>query len=284
MTVETSDEFDECMLNRQNFSYQNFALRKFWYCIFYGYNLLTWVYHVMSGHGILKYFCPITHKMYAPEDKDPPEGKELPNLFGSYISKVIPSSSWSIASCNADVTRVLKQAKRSFTKNCYTKLTPAQRWEIYKLSTLVSTLQFHNNLFLPTRTKPITQFVSFAHQTFWHVSFVKFRQTFPPSKFYAIWYGFVWIIFLNVSLLYTIFYLKQTAHVNASNLFCFKLKYSYCNILVPTCNFLSFLWGNIFEFDAYSYHQIIDKTKTHFTFCSRSTLFAIKSYFLGGVK
>ena len=28
--------------------------------------------------------------MYAPEDKDPPEGKELPNLFGSYISKVRP--------------------------------------------------------------------------------------------------------------------------------------------------------------------------------------------------
>ena len=42
---------------------------------------------------MLKYFCPIAHKMYAPEDKDPPEGKELPNLFGSYISKVIPSLS-----------------------------------------------------------------------------------------------------------------------------------------------------------------------------------------------
>ena len=47
----------------------------------------------MSGHGILKYFCPITHKMYIPEDKDPPEGKELPNLLGSYMSKVIPLSS-----------------------------------------------------------------------------------------------------------------------------------------------------------------------------------------------
>ena len=43
----------------------------------------------MSGHGILKYFRPITHKMYTPEDKDPPEGKEIPNLFGSYISKII---------------------------------------------------------------------------------------------------------------------------------------------------------------------------------------------------
>ena len=46
-----------------------------------------------SGHGILKYFHPITHKIYTPEDKDPPEGKELPNLFELYISKVIPLSS-----------------------------------------------------------------------------------------------------------------------------------------------------------------------------------------------
>ena len=92
----------------------------------------------MSGHGILKYFCPITHKMYAPEDKDPPEGKELPNLSGPCLSKVIPSSSSSIASCNADVTRVLKQAKHSFTKNCYTKLTLAQKYIIYKFSTHTS--------------------------------------------------------------------------------------------------------------------------------------------------
>ena len=62
----------------------------------------------MSGHGILKYFCPITHKKDALEDKDLPEGKELPNLFVSYLSKVIPLSLWSIASCNADVTTVLK--------------------------------------------------------------------------------------------------------------------------------------------------------------------------------
>ena len=50
----------------------------------------------------------------APEDKDPPEGN------GTCLSKVIPSSSWSIASCNADVSSVMKQAKRSFTKTCYT--------------------------------------------------------------------------------------------------------------------------------------------------------------------
>ena len=35
----------------------------------------------MLGHGILKYFHPISHKKDSPEDKDPPEGKELPNLF-----------------------------------------------------------------------------------------------------------------------------------------------------------------------------------------------------------
>ena len=71
-------------------------------------------------------------KKDAPEDKDLPKGKKLPNLSGLCLSKVIPLSSSSIASCNADVTSVLKQAKHSFTKNCYTKLTPAQKYEIYK--------------------------------------------------------------------------------------------------------------------------------------------------------
>ena len=53
----------------------------------------------MSGHGMLKYLLPITHKKDAPEDKDPPEGKELSNLSWPYLSKVIPaSSSLSIAS------------------------------------------------------------------------------------------------------------------------------------------------------------------------------------------
>ena len=46
----------------------------------------------MLGHGILKYFRLITHKKDTPEDKDPPEGKELCNLFGSYLSKAIPLS------------------------------------------------------------------------------------------------------------------------------------------------------------------------------------------------
>ena len=41
--VERSDEFDEWMLNRQNFPYQNFVLKNICYCIFYGYNLLTGV-------------------------------------------------------------------------------------------------------------------------------------------------------------------------------------------------------------------------------------------------
>ena len=73
------------------------------------------------GHGMLKYFRPITHKKDAPEDKDPPEGKELSNLSWPYLSKVIPhrhryQSRLSIASYlyNVDITRVLKQAKRSF--------------------------------------------------------------------------------------------------------------------------------------------------------------------------
>ena len=34
---------------------------------------------------MLKYFRPIIHKKDAPEDKDPPEGKELSNLSGPYF-------------------------------------------------------------------------------------------------------------------------------------------------------------------------------------------------------
>ena len=60
-------------------------------------------------------------------DKNPPEDKELPDPSG-LLSKVIPSSS--IASCNAEVTKVMKQAKRPVTKSGYTKLTPAQRHKI----------------------------------------------------------------------------------------------------------------------------------------------------------
>ena len=33
LTVEKSDEFNDWMLNRQNFPYQNFALKNFRYCI-----------------------------------------------------------------------------------------------------------------------------------------------------------------------------------------------------------------------------------------------------------
>ena len=62
----------------------------------------------MLGHGILKYFRPILDK------KDPPEDKELPDPSGP-LSKVIPSSS--IASCNAEVTKV------QLIANCNAKVT-----------------------------------------------------------------------------------------------------------------------------------------------------------------
>ena len=73
--MEKSDEFDECMFNRQKFPTKILHLEYFGIAYF----------TVMSGHGILEYFHPIIYKMYAPEDKDPPERKELSNLFGSYI-------------------------------------------------------------------------------------------------------------------------------------------------------------------------------------------------------
>ena len=75
----------------------------------------------MSGRGILKYFRPITHKMYASEDKDPPQGNELPNaIYLGHIYRKLyhRHRDQLIATCNTDVTRVLKQAKCSFIKNC----------------------------------------------------------------------------------------------------------------------------------------------------------------------
>ena len=75
----------------------------------------------MSGHGILKYFRPL--------QKDSPQDKRLPDPSGP-LSKVVPSSA--IASCNAEVSRELKQTKRPVTKQCYMKLNPAQRYEVGK--------------------------------------------------------------------------------------------------------------------------------------------------------
>ena len=75
----------------------------------------------MSRHGMLKYFRPISHKKNAPEDKDPPEGKKLSNLSGPkslFIEKLYPHrhrGQLLPVVYNADVTRVLKQAERSFT-------------------------------------------------------------------------------------------------------------------------------------------------------------------------
>ena len=144
MTVEKSDEFDEHMLNRQNFSYQNIAFRKFRYYIFYGYNTnlsLSGFVTLCRGMESWSTFIPLPIRRTLLKTRIHLKEKSGPIYLGhTYLSKVIPSSSWSIASCNADITKVLKQVKRSFTKNCYTKLIPAQRYEIYKFLTLASTL------------------------------------------------------------------------------------------------------------------------------------------------
>ena len=128
----------------------------------------------MLGHGILKYFRPITHKKDTPEDKDPPEGKELCNLFGSYLSKAIPLSLWSIASCNTDVTSVLKHAKCSLTKNCYTYKASA---EIWNLQVLKSREHMHCNsaIIFYQHKQNLTQFVK--------VLLVKLSDMFHSSNF-----------------------------------------------------------------------------------------------------
>ena len=78
--------------------------------------IFGFAYFTSLTRFVTLYFHPILDK------KDPPEDKELPDPSGP-LSKVIPSSS--IARCNAEVTKVLKQVKRSVTKHHNTKLTPA---------------------------------------------------------------------------------------------------------------------------------------------------------------
>ena len=86
----------------------------------------------MSGHGILKYFCYIFNK------KDPPpEDKELPGPSGPLL-KVLPSLS--IASCNAEVIKIMKQAKQFVTKSRYTSKrgNRTQLWS-RKMNTFLAT-------------------------------------------------------------------------------------------------------------------------------------------------
>ena len=114
LMVEKSDEFDECMLN-----HQNFALRKFQYCIFYDYNLLTLVCQGLShyvGTWNLEYFCPITH-VRRTLLKTRIHLKEI--SYSIYLGHVYQRlyhrhRDQFSALCNADTTMVLKQAKRSF--------------------------------------------------------------------------------------------------------------------------------------------------------------------------
>ena len=145
MTAEKSDEFYECMLNRQNFSYQIFALKKFRYCLFYGYNLLTWVCQDLSRYvrdmESWNPFIRLPIRRMLLKTRIHLKVRSYPIYLGYIYWRLYHRHRDQLpAVLNANITRVLKQAKRSFTKNCYTKLTPAQRYEIYKFSTFASTL------------------------------------------------------------------------------------------------------------------------------------------------
>ena len=136
----------------------------------------------MSGHGMLKYFHPIAHKKDAPEDKDPPEGKELSNLSWPYLSKVIPpSSSLSIASYlyNAIdsifsirriyylyITRVLKQAKRSFYLKLLYKANSVQHGNVKFTSSQPSRAHYNPTIiYFTSASKNLTQFVKVLRYT-----------------------------------------------------------------------------------------------------------------------
>ena len=57
--MEKSEEFDKWILNLQNFLYQILHLKIFGRLFIVIFKYSSGVCHVMSGHGILKYFCPI---------------------------------------------------------------------------------------------------------------------------------------------------------------------------------------------------------------------------------
>ena len=62
--------------------------------------------------------------------------------------------------------------------NCYTKLTQSstEMWNLQVFNPHENII-IHNNLFYQREQKPNSIRQSFAHQTFWNASFVKFRQT-----------------------------------------------------------------------------------------------------------
>ena len=98
----------------------------------------------MSGHGILQY----TLVLFGQEAFSYLKTRSYLIHLGPTLSKVIPSSS--IASCNAEVTKVLKQAKCSVTGadlNILGRgfLTTASGLLISQLS-LMATVGFYHSL------------------------------------------------------------------------------------------------------------------------------------------
>ena len=131
------------------------------------------------GTWNLEYFCPITHVgRTLHEDKDPPEGNG--HVYQRlYHRHQLPAVTLMYPVCWNKLNVLLLK----FVIWIAMKLTPAQKYEIYKFSTFAN---HYNPTIIHCEQKPNSIRQSFARQTFWHASFVKFHQTFPPSKFYAI--------------------------------------------------------------------------------------------------
>ena len=68
--MEKSDQFDEWVLNRQNFTDQILCLKFFGRLFIIIFKYGSGVCHIISGHAILKYFRPISDKKVPPEDKE----------------------------------------------------------------------------------------------------------------------------------------------------------------------------------------------------------------------
>ena len=229
------------LLNRQKFPHQNFAITKFRYCMFYSYNLLTSVCHVMSAmeSGVLR---PITHvgrtlvktRIHLKE-----MGLVYRRLYHRHRDQLLAVTLMCPVCWNKLNVLLLWIVIRIATK---LRNSSTEIWNL-KLLNLCEHVSY-NPIIIQCKQKPNSIRQGFARQTFWHASFVKFRQTFPPSKFYAIRYRADFPVHLIYCYLkvqeiwnYTVHFLdKEISHFsNASFLVC---RNSITCISHKTCTFL----------------------------------------------
>ena len=93
-----------------------------------------------EGHGILKYFVRLPVRRTLLKARIHLKERSYPIHLGHIQLSKVTDTIAIVVNCQlAEVTKVLKQAKRFVTKMCYTKLIPEQIYEIAQFSTLATT-------------------------------------------------------------------------------------------------------------------------------------------------